>query len=143
MDDEETRPATPEEKRVIITHDCAMEILTLPIEERRGVLEALSSLVLPELPEPPEKVDPLVNFANGALALIENFLAASTPRTPPPEDVQPTTMVPDPQMASLVGLARSLSAEQKTDLVRLLSSEQRAVFTRIFGIDLPDLPEAH
>ncbi len=42
---DDTREATSEEKRVIIAHDCALEILTLPPEERQSVLEAIVALV--------------------------------------------------------------------------------------------------
>jgi hypothetical protein len=40
------REATPEEKRVIVAHDCALEILSLPPEERLLALEAIEKLVM-------------------------------------------------------------------------------------------------
>lgn len=46
MSDDTSREATPDEKRVIIAHDCAMEILSLPPEERLRVLEAIEMLVM-------------------------------------------------------------------------------------------------
>lgn len=48
MSDDEKVPgpeATPEEKRVIVAHDCAMEILSLPEKDRKGVLLAITMLV--------------------------------------------------------------------------------------------------
>ncbi len=46
-------------------------------------------------------------------------------------------------MSLLSTLVGTLSGEQKIGLVRLLSPEQRESFKKIFGVELPDLPDAH
>ncbi len=48
MSDDEKVPgpeASPDEKRVIVAHDCALEILSLPAEDREGVLSAIALLI--------------------------------------------------------------------------------------------------
>lgn len=111
---DDTREATLEEKRVIIAHDCALEILSVPLEDRRSVVESIAKLVGVPEQAPTNVYDAFLSLAN-----------AQAPQGPSLRD------------ALLSQFAESLTNAQKDTLASMLTSEQRVMVSSLLGLELP------